>query len=274
MSNLQAFEFYLLVMSTIGYGLATLVYWRYTLVRRQPPHGWASLIALFALVLHVIWFGVRIIRSGHLPFYNGHEFAVSFALAVVVTVLWFEWLSKRRDLGAFALPVVLLMLGYAWTLPRVAEPLIPIFQGLTLRIHILSSVIAYACFTTTFAASCLYLLRSRPGSRTTDIASSQSRIDRIAFQVVVIGFPFMTVCVISGAIWADYVWGRYWTWDPKETWSLITWLFFAAYLHTRYQRGWQGRRAAILAIIGFLTILMNFIGVQFIYQYQETMFLS
>jgi ABC-type transport system involved in cytochrome c biogenesis permease subunit len=82
----------------------------------------------------------------------------------------------------------------------------------------------------------------------------------------------MTVCIISGAIWADNVWARYWTWDPKETWSLITWLSFAAYLHTRYKRGWQQRKAAVLAIIGFLTVLMNFIGVEIIYQYQQSTF--
>lgn len=90
--------------------------------------------------------------------------------------------------------------------------------------------------------------------------------------MTIIGFPFMTFCIITGSIWAEQTFGRYWFWDPKETWSLITWLLFAAYLHVRYHRGWSPQKASILAIIGFLTVLMNFIGVQIIYKYQETVF--
>jgi cytochrome c-type biogenesis protein CcsB len=213
-----------------------------------------------------------------MPFYNGHEFAASFACGIVLAVLIFERRSQRRDLGAFALPIVLALLAYAWTQPRGVSPLIPIFRSLWLHVHILTAIVAYACFAMTFAASCLYLLLSRPvpASATAgdDATSTLALFDRVAYQATIIGFPFMTVCIISGAIWADNVWARYWTWDPKETWSLITWLVFAAYLHTRYKRGWRQRKAAILAIVGFLTVLMNFIGVELIYQYQETTFMG
>jgi cytochrome c-type biogenesis protein CcsB len=276
MATLAEIEYILLIIATVGYTAAILVYWRYILARRVPQHWWASGLASGALLAHLIWFGIRVYRSGHMPFYNGHEFASSFACGIVLTVLIFERLSQRRDLGAFAMPIALALLAYAWTLPRGVSPLIPIFRSLWLHVHILTATVAYACFATTFAASCLYLLKSRPVSdgaaADNDGTSILALFDRVAYQATIIGFPFMTVCIISGAIWADNVWARYWTWDPKETWSLITWLFFAAYLHTRYKRGWQQRKAAVLAIIGFLTVLMNFIGVEIIYQYQQSTF--
>jgi cytochrome c-type biogenesis protein CcsB len=170
---------------------------------------------------------------------------------------------------------VLILLAYAWTLQPNTGPLVHIFDSYWLTIHILISVIAYACFAATFAASCLYLIRARSSSTGTATAASPeslAKIDRVAYRVTIIGFPFMTFCIITGSIWAEQTFGRYWFWDPKETWSLITWLLFAAYLHVRYHRGWSPQKAAILAIIGFLTVLMNFIGVQIIYNYQETVF--
>ena len=272
MTTLSDIEFILLILATGGYVAATSVYWRYVFAGRESPHWWASRLASAALLAHIIWFGIRAYHAGHLPFYNGHEFSASFAGGIVLVALIFERLSQRRDLGAFALPIVLALLAYAWTLPRGVGPLIPIFKSLWMQVHVLTAIVAYACFATTFAASCLYLLMDRQGAAGSDQSATLALLDRIAYQVTIVGFPFMTVCVISGAIWSDHVWGRYWTWDPKETWSLITWLFFAAYLHTRYKQGWRQRKAAILAIIGFLTVLMNFIGVELIYQYSDATF--
>jgi cytochrome c-type biogenesis protein CcsB len=270
MNNLAELEFVLLALATAVYAIATAVYWTSVCAGRGMQEPWTSRIALGGLLIQLFWFGIRTYQSGHLPAYNGHEFSVTLSGGIVLAVLIFERLSQRRDLVAFALPVVLLLLAYAWTLPRSVGPLVPVFKSLWLKTHIISSIMAYSAFATTFAASCLYLFKAR--STEGDTAQTLAHLDRVAYQAAIIGFPFMTFCVISGAIWADYVWGRYWSWDPKETWSLITWLIFAAYLHTRYSRGWRQQKAAILAIVGFLTVLMTFIGVEIIYQYQMTTF--
>lgn len=275
MATLAECEFVLLALATIGYVVAMALYWWFLLAGRGVSNQWASRLAVAALLVQALWFAVRTYRAGHLPIYDGHGFSATFAGGAALAVLIFERLAHRRDLGAFALPIALGLLGYAWTLPRAAGPLILIFKSFWLTAHILTAIVAYSCFAIAFAASCLYLIMTRSivsGSPPSGISSSSAVVDRLAYQVTVLGFPFMSLCVISGAIWAENVWGRYWSWDPKETWSLITWLVFAAYLHTRYHRGWSPRRAAVLAIVGFLTVLMNFIGVEIIYQYQTAKF--
>ena len=268
MIKLAELETLLLALATAGYFIAMVVYWKSIFSGRDTNSWLASRIALGALLIHALWCGIRTYHLGFLPIYSGHDFSSTFAMGALFAILIFERLSQRRDLGAFVLPVVLVLMVYAWTLPRNAIPLVQIFKSYWLTIHILVVVIAYACFAATFAASCLYLVRARSNSTgTTEATSSASlaKIDRIAYRVTAIGFTFMTICIITGAIWAESAFGRYWAWDEKETWSLITWLVFAAYLHVRYHRGWNPQKAAILAIVGFLTVLMNFFGVQMIY---------
>jgi cytochrome c-type biogenesis protein CcsB len=259
-------EFWLLAVATAGYLIAAVGYVKVLAVGAGMRSAWPSNLAAGALLVQVLWFAVRAYRSGHLPIYDAHGFSASFAGAAMLCVLVFERVSQRRDLGAFALPVALLLIGYSWTLPRHVGPLVPVFQSLWLKTHILTAIVAYACFAATFAASCLYLVKSRTSAVAED-PSRMARLDRLGNVTAVIGFPFMTFCIISGGIWADYVWGRYWSWDPKETWSLITWLIFAAYLHARYQRGWRERKAAVLGIVGFVTVLVTFLGVEIIYQH-------
>ncbi|MFQ5893605.1 MAG: cytochrome c biogenesis protein CcsA, partial [Nitrospinota bacterium] len=153
--------------------------------------------------------------------------------------------------------------------------LIPIFRGVWLKVHILTASVAYSAFTVTFGVSCLYLLRR--GSKATSAPpqgpSGTTMLDTVAYQAAAVGFGFMTLCIITGAIWAEYVWGRYWSWDPKETWSLITWLIFAAYLHTRYHRGWRERKAALLAIAGFITVMVTYVGVDLLMSRQHNFLL-
>jgi len=229
-----------------------------------------------ALLVQAVWFGLRVYHLGYLPLYSGYDFSSTFAAGTVMTVLVFERLSQHRKLGAFAMPIAVVLLAYALSLPSPAGPLIQIFNSYWLTLHILVVVIAYACFASTFAASCLYLVMTRSHTGKTAVASATSldKVDRIAYRVTLIGFIFMTVCIVTGAIWAEQTFGQYWAWDEKETLSLITWLVYAAYLHVRYHRGWNPRKAAILAIVGFLTVFMNFIGVEVFFQYQEKTFIG
>lgn len=272
MDNLASVGLILLALTTGGYLAATAVYWYALLSSKKFAGHWATKITLVAFLLHAAWFGVRTYQLGYLPLYSGYDFSATFACGIVFSILIFGRLSQRRDMGTFAVPVALILLVYAWTLPRPDGPLVLIFKSPFLTFHILTAAVAYSAFAITFAASCLYLVKPRSGKTVHMSAGDLSLLDRIAYMGSIVGLPIMTVCIVTGAIWAEQVWGRYWTWDPKETWSLITWLVFSAYLHVRYHRGWNPRKAAILAIIGFLTVFMNFIGVQIIYQYQETVF--
>jgi len=257
-------ELYLLGLACAGYALAWGIYWRALRSSEETTSQRAWLIAAIAFLFHLGSLIVRTYRAGHLPIYNAYEFSSLFAGGIVLVQLIFERLSPRRALGLATLPVALGLLFYAWTLPKAVEPIFPIFRSFWLKVHILTAIVAYSSLAITFGASCLYLLKQRgkaEGGKENGSAGLK-RLDGVAYQAAALGFPFLTVCVISGAIWAEYVWGRFWSWDPKETWSLITWFIVAAYLHTRYHRGWKEQRAAILGIVGFLLVLMTFLGVE------------
>lgn len=145
-------ETILLALATAGYAVATLAYWLPFTGRKTTAGCWAWWIALAALLIQVTWFGIRTYRDGHLPIYSGYDFSATFAGGAMFAILVFEHLSQRRDLGTFVLPVVLILLAYAWTLKPNTGPLAQIFDSYWLTIHILISMIAYACFAATFAA--------------------------------------------------------------------------------------------------------------------------
>jgi cytochrome c-type biogenesis protein CcsB len=267
--TIQETELLFLGVATAGYlaGWAAymLAFWKSSEVVGKA----ASALTWAAWGFHAASFSLRTFRAGHMPIYNAYEFTATFAGGIVLIHLVFERISRRRDLGVGILPVALALTFYAWTLSKAVEPLIPIFNGLWLKIHVITAFVAYSAFTATFGASCLYMVRGASSASSSSGSSGPSALDKVAYQAAALGFPFMTVCIVSGAIWAEYVWGRYWSWDPKETWSLITWLIFAAYLHTRYHRGWRERRAAMLAIVGFFTVLVTYFGVDLVMSRQH-----
>ena len=154
--------------------------------------------------------------------------------------------------------IALGLLLYAHTLPSRPVPLVPALQqSFLLTSHVTAAVIAYGTFTIGFGTAVLYLFQRR---RIVSWMPRTEVLDAMSYHTVVIGFPFMTLVIILGALWADVAWGRYWDWDPKETASLVTWLIYASYLHARFLHGWRGTRTAILLIIGFAAVLFTFFG--------------
>lgn len=259
-------ELFLLGLATAGYVLAWGLYLRALWTNQERFSQQASMVTGIAFIFQAGSFALRTYRAGHLPIYNAYEFSAIFAGGIVLTHLIFERLSRQRTLGVATLPVAVALLFYAWTLPMETEPILPIFKSFWLKIHVLTAFVAYSSLAATFGASCLYLItrRSKQGEPVDNKASRLTLLDRVSYQAAMVGFSFLTIMIISGAIWAEYVWGRFWSWDPKETWSLITWLIVAAYLHTRYHRRWIGRKAAVLGVVGFLFVLMTFLGVDFL----------
>jgi ABC-type transport system involved in cytochrome c biogenesis permease subunit len=198
---------------------------------------------------------LRTIAVGHGPFTNQYEFSVAFAWGMVAAYVYFEHRYHVRTIALLILPIAAGMLLYALT---VGATLVPALQNnLLLTIHVAVAIVAYGAFSISFAAAVLYLTQpaeGRPGW------PRPALLDEIGYRAVIIGFPLLTMTVVLGAVWAEIAWGTYWSWDPKETASLLTWLIYGAYLHARVARGWVGRRAAWLLVAGFASVLLTFFG--------------
>jgi ABC-type transport system involved in cytochrome c biogenesis permease subunit len=208
--------------------------------------------------VHLLLMGLRWLQAGHIPLITAFEFVSFFAMLVIGVFLLFSLNEKNRMLGVFLLPVGLFLMFYAALLPRDIQPVFVIFNSLLLKFHVLTTLLGYAAWAITFAASVCYLYLERRQT------ASPGLFDRMAYRAAFFAFCFLTLGIITGALWGDRVFGYLWAWDPKETWSFITWLIFLAYLHARYTLDWKGRRAAILAIIGFLAVVFTYVGVDFL----------
>jgi cytochrome c-type biogenesis protein CcsB len=223
---------------------------------------YGTLLTYLALAFLTASLIFRTVATGHGPFANMYEFSIAFAWGVLVMYAYFERRYHQRTLALIALPVALAMLLYAMTLPSTIDPLVPALQNnLLLSVHVAVAIVAYGTFTVSFAAAILYLIQGIPADGNGFRAlPSRELLDEISYKAVVIGYPFLTLTIVLGAIWADTAWGTYWSWDPKETASLVTWLIYGSYLHARVVRGWRGERAAMLLILGFGATLFTYFG--------------
>ncbi len=230
--------------------------------------GAATLFTCNGLLLHTAAIVLRTLEAGRAPFSNQFEFANVFAWGIVLSYLVMEWQLRfrYRAIGAFVMPVAMAIIGYATLLPRDIRPLMPALQSGWLIIHVGTAILAYGAFALAFGLALVYfwrvqIERRQCGPALLSLIPVLPQIDQLSRQAVAFGFFMQSLVIITGAIWAEQAWGRFWGWDPKETWSLITWFIYAVYLHTRFARGWKGRRAAWLAIIGFACVLFTYIGV-------------
>ncbi len=210
---------------------------------------------------------LRALAAGRAPWGNMFEFTTSAMVFIVAVYLVMVWRSGMRWLG---LPVTLLATvgnGLAVTVFYVAvAPLVPALHSVWFLIHIVAAAIAGAAFNVGGIASVLYVVKKRAEDRGQvrgylSWLPSARRIDVICYRFHAFAFPLWTFTVAAGAIWAEYAWGRYWGWDPKETWALVTWVIYACYLHARSTAGWKGKKAAVLAIIGLASFWFNFVGI-------------
>jgi cytochrome c-type biogenesis protein CcsB len=203
----------------------------------------------------------RGLAAGHWPLTNRYEFALCFTWAILAIYLLLEASWHRRQAGPFVLAVVLLVATYAVTRPageRAIAPLLPALRSVWLQIHVLTALVGYAAFAVAAGLGALRLAyREERGWQWPAV----EEIERTMERAVALGFPWLTLGILTGAIWAQHAWGRYWGWDPKETWALVTWLWALLILHVRPLRRWRGRRLAVLVIVGFGLVLFTFIGV-------------
>jgi cytochrome c-type biogenesis protein CcsB len=207
---------------------------------------------------------------GHAPLSNLYESLVFFSWTIVVFYLIIERKHKSRIIGAFTTPLAFLAMAYASMSPNISnqiQPLLPALKSNWLIAHVIACFIGYASFAIAFGISWMYLFKQRDtGGETRLLAHfpKHNILDELNHQLVMFGFLFLTTGIITGAVWANSAWGRYWGWDPKETWSLITWFIYATLLHARLMRGWHGKRIAYLSIIGFAAVLFTYFGVNYL----------
>ncbi len=206
---------------------------------------------------------------GHAPFSNMYESLVFFSWTVAILYIFVELRYKESVFGVFVSPLVFLAIAYASFDPSISNkisPLIPALKSNWLIAHVITCFLGYAGFTVAFGFSIMYFLKSMDSSGTSLFSKlpSWALIDELTYQMVVFGFLFLTIGIITGAVWANSAWGKYWSWDPKETWSLITWLVYAVFMHLRLMRGWSGKALASVSIIGFIAVLFTYFGVNFL----------
>jgi cytochrome c-type biogenesis protein CcsB len=229
-------------------------------------------LTVLAAALHLTGVLTRAFASDpvRVPWGNMYEFTVAGTLGVAVIYLALLRRMRLRWMGLFvtAFEVVVLMAANL-LLQQAPGPLVPALHSYWLAVHVGAAVLATGAFSVGALASAAYLLRGpleRRGGALLDQLPSADALDRLAYRVHAVGFPLWTfAALIAGPIWAEYAWGSYWNWDPKEVWAFITWVVYAAYLHARATAGWRGRTAAILALVAFATLMFNFVGINFFF---------
>ena len=210
-------------------------------------------------VLLVIGLLVRAYLVGRGPWGNLYEFSVAFATGIIGGYLYLGRRYPIRAIAFLPIGVATFLLGYAFTLPQQISDLVPALDNPPLlTIHVAMAMISYGIFAVSFGAAVGYLVQGKE-NRVSWLPPAKV-LDEVAYRAVIIGFPVFATLIILGSFWASIAWGRYWGWDPKETSALVTWLIYAVYLHARSQRGWAGRPAALILVIGFAAVLFTYLG--------------
>jgi ABC-type transport system involved in cytochrome c biogenesis permease subunit len=211
-----------------------------------------------ALLLHTAALAVRTQVTGHAPFTNMYESLVFFSWSFGLAYLLADIFLKMLRLGFFALAFNLALLMYSFSHDPSIKPLMPALQSNWLVLHVTTCFLSYAAFAVSFLASLVYLLPLQKR------ISTPEKLDLMIYRLILFGFPMLTLGVASGAIWANDAWGVYWSWDPKETWALITWFVYALYLHLRLMQGWSGKKLVWVALLGFVSVIFTYLGVTYL----------
>ena len=241
------------------YILSALVYLASGFARKERWAGTGLLLAAAGLVAHSGALIFRTVASRHAPFTNMYESLSFLAWATVLALIILDRKLRIPRVAPYLMLIVVALVALASSplMPKDAAPLVPALQSYWLWLHVSVTLLGEAFFAVAFVASLLYLAA--------DTEEKKERLDALSYRAVAVGFPLFTLGgLVFGMVWAYKAWGTYWSWDPKEVWSLITWFVFALYLHTRIVMGWKGKRSALIAIIGFLAALFTYFGVNYL----------
>jgi cytochrome c-type biogenesis protein CcsB len=259
----------ILSVTTFVYGLAAFLYIVSWVFKKEAPGKLALWTAALGLAGNTAGIILRWIESyklgiGHAPLSNLYESLVFFSWTILIIYLFVEQKYKNRTIGAFVTPLAFFAMAYASLHNNSIQPLIPALKSNWLIAHVITCFIGYAAFAIAFGTSGMYLIKKRDTEGKSLLLKrfpKENIIDELTYQMIMLGFLFLSIGIITGAVWANSAWGRYWGWDPKETWSLITWFIYATLLHAKMMRGWHGKRIAYLSIAGFAAVLFTYFGV-------------
>lgn len=269
----------LLGITTFTYLFSTILYATIFIFKAKKMGSTATIFTIIAFLIQTAgiilrWKESYVLGYNHAPLTNMYESVVFFAWTIIFIYLIIEWKFQTRVIGTFAVPFAFLAMAYgsfSTEINKEISPLIPALQSNWLIAHVVTCFIGYAAFAVAAGLGVMYLIKNMSTSRQSTNNETLlgtlpplKVIDDITHKTMVFGFLWLSVGIITGAIWANSAWGTYWSWDPKETWSLITWFVYAITLHARYTRGWGGTRIAWLAIFGFVSVIFTYYGVNFL----------
>lgn len=264
----------LLGITTFAYLLSAVMYVGLFVFRAPRFGSAATTLTILAFLVNTAGIGLRWVEShqmgiGYAPLSNMYESLVFFSWSIAIFYLGLEYIYKNRFLGTFAMPFAALAMILAEMKNPAIAPLVPALQSNWLIAHVVTCFIGYAAFAVACGFGVVYLLKNREKSKNTQgkLLSQLPPlkiVDDIIHKTLIFGFLWLSAGIITGAVWANSAWGTYWSWDPKETWSLITWFIYAAALHFRFTKGWEGQRIAWFSIIGFASVMFTFYGVNFL----------
>ncbi len=250
----------------ICFSLGTCAYLIYPFTRYDfwGLAGFAAFLAGFIFTTSNLVF--RTMAAGRPPFSNLYESILIFIWGIVLFLIIFQASMKIYMLGTIISPFVMLLLLLSMKVENQIRELMPALKSPWMVYHVSTAIVAYGAFTISFGFAVLYLLREylekkEKHGALLSLMPECPLLDKLIYGSIAAGFPFLALLIITGAIWADYAWGSYWRWDPKEVWALITALIYAVYLHLRFVMKWRGRTCAIVAVIGFVSVIICYIGV-------------
>ena len=251
------------------YVFAPAAYVVYFVTQKKEIRSLSRAILLGAGVLHTAYLVVRYMVVGHTPLTSNHEAVSFFAWSMTWAFLSCRLRFQVKNFGAFVAPLITLLMVIAAHSSQEIIPLQPALRSVWLPIHASIALMANGFMALAFCGGVMYLLQEREIKKKKfgifySRLPSLEALDNLNQHCLAVGFPLLTLGIITGSVWAKQAWGAYWQWDPKETWSLITWFIYAAILHQRLTVGWRRRRAAIMAIVGFSAVLFTLWGVNYL----------
>jgi cytochrome c-type biogenesis protein CcsB len=267
------------LLALLLYMFSAAGYFAFLFFQQDYLHRAGYILILAGFACHTLAIGHAFVNSGQIPVRNLHETLSAVGWVVAGFFLIFKYKIKMRVLGIYAAPLVAVVMVAVSQVPNQPVEAQSIFKSFWLFSHILAIFVGEAAFALACGIGILYLLQENaiknksPGFFFKRLPSLDM-LDNTGYVCIVVGFTMVTFGLITGFVYARSVWGKFWSWDPKEVWSGITWLFYAALLHERLTAGWRGRKAAIFAIIGFCVVLFTFLGVNFLMKGHHEAFTS
>lgn len=259
----------LFLITFIFYILSAFFYLSFLFSKKENLSKMGFRLAFIGILFHTAALLWRTVESGHAPFTNMYESLSFLAWASIFAYLIIEKKYRILKAGPYFMLIVIALMALASSplMPKEATPLVPALQSYWLWLHVSVTLLGEAFFAVAFVTSIMFLVADSKEKKGKAAKSSLTaeKLDSISYRCVAVGFPLFTLGgLIFGMVWAYKAWGSYWSWDPKEVWSLITWFVFALYLHTRIVMGWKGRRSTFIAVLGFLAALFTYFGVNYL----------